>query len=315
MNIIGTLTSRRLGHALTVVNLPKKVCNYCCIYCQGGHTYQLEYDRSNYIEPLEIEKAVREKLTKSKDSNGRFDYIVFIPDGEPTRDINLGKEIDLLKPFGIKIAVVTNSALIWRSDVRKDLLKADMVSLKIDAASEKAWKSMNRPHKNLRLDTIMEGIHEFSSVYSGKLITETMLVDGINDHKENAMEIADYLEKLNPAEAYLSVPTRNPTLVSAKPPSESTLNTFFQIINAQVENLEYMIGYNTVDHPLTGNMELDLLNLLSFKPMESSEVQEFLHKFDSDLGTLDVLLKKSEIIETEYLKNKYYLRKIKLAYA
>jgi len=34
-----------------------------------------------------------------------------------------------LKPLGLKIAVITNSSLIWREDVRDDLLKADWVSL------------------------------------------------------------------------------------------------------------------------------------------------------------------------------------------
>lgn len=63
-----------------------------------------------------------------------------MPDCEPTLDINMGKEIDELKQLGIKIAVITNSSLIWREDVRNDLCKADWVSLKVDTVSEKIWR-------------------------------------------------------------------------------------------------------------------------------------------------------------------------------
>jgi len=70
-------------------------------------------------------------------------------------DVNLGKEIELLKPLGIKIAVITNASLIWQDDVRNDLCKANWISLKIDAVSEDIWCRINRPHKSLQLDKIL----------------------------------------------------------------------------------------------------------------------------------------------------------------
>ncbi|MBU1022748.1 radical SAM protein, partial [bacterium] len=147
------------------------------------------------------------------------------------------------------------------------------------------------------------------------LVTETMLVDGVNVSNKNALEIADLLMELNPSKAYLSVPTRPPTLISAKPPTESTLNNFFQIVSARFENLEYMIGYNSLDHPATGNVGLDLLDLLSFKPMGSFEVRNFLDKHNPGWKVVEMLLKNGEIVETKYLKDKYYLRKINMEYA
>jgi wyosine [tRNA(Phe)-imidazoG37] synthetase (radical SAM superfamily) len=51
----------------------------------------------------------------------------------------------MLRPLGIPIAVITNSSLVWRADVRADLCKADWVSLKLDAVDEAAWHRTNRP--------------------------------------------------------------------------------------------------------------------------------------------------------------------------
>ena len=66
-----------------------------------------------------------------------IDYLTIVSDGEPTLDANLGRMIELLRPLGIKIAVITNASLIWREDVRSELKKADWVSLKVDSVGKR----------------------------------------------------------------------------------------------------------------------------------------------------------------------------------
>jgi len=46
-----------------------------------------------------------------------------------------------------KIAVITNSSIMGKEHVRVDLYMADIVSVKVDALSEKIWKKINRPKK------------------------------------------------------------------------------------------------------------------------------------------------------------------------
>jgi wyosine [tRNA(Phe)-imidazoG37] synthetase (radical SAM superfamily) len=143
--------------------------------------------------PLEILEEVKEKIKKVKTSGGKIDYLTFVPDGEPTLDINLGIEIELLKKTGIKTAVISNISLIWRDDVQSDLLKADLVSLKVDAVDKRIWKKINQPYGPLNLDTILKGIMEFSRKYEGELITETMLIRGVNDSPRCLEEISEFL--------------------------------------------------------------------------------------------------------------------------
>lgn len=40
--------------------------------------------------------------------------LVFVPDERPTLEVNIGKEISLLKDIGFHIAVITNASLLWR---------------------------------------------------------------------------------------------------------------------------------------------------------------------------------------------------------
>ena len=80
-----------------------------------------------FYKPDELLKAVENKAKDSKDKKERVDYLTFVLDGEPTLNLNLGKEIELLKPLGIKIAVISNTSLVWQKDVQDDLCKVDWV--------------------------------------------------------------------------------------------------------------------------------------------------------------------------------------------
>ena len=46
-----------------------------------------------------IAKEVEKKIGRVEAQGGKIDYITFVPDGEPTLDVNLGKEIELLRHF------------------------------------------------------------------------------------------------------------------------------------------------------------------------------------------------------------------------
>jgi wyosine [tRNA(Phe)-imidazoG37] synthetase (radical SAM superfamily) len=181
MIAFGPVPSRRLGRSLGINNIPPKICTYACVYCQLGRTIKMRVERNAFYEPEEILQDVRDKVEKARGAGEAIDYLTFVPDGEPTLDLNLGRAIDLLKPLGIKIAVITNSSLMWHEDSREALMQADWVSLKVDAVREDIWRRVDRPHGTLQLASIQDGILGFAKTYTGHLVTETMLVEGIND--------------------------------------------------------------------------------------------------------------------------------------
>ena len=98
----------------------------------------MQTDRQVFYEPAYVLREVADKMEQSAQLGELIDYLTFVPDGEPTLDVNLGREIDLLRPLGIKIAVITNASLLWREDVAEDLNKADWISLKIDSVDRAA---------------------------------------------------------------------------------------------------------------------------------------------------------------------------------
>jgi wyosine [tRNA(Phe)-imidazoG37] synthetase (radical SAM superfamily) len=308
----GPVPSRRLGRSVGVNNIPPKVCTYACVYCQLGRTLKMQVERRAFYEPDEIAQAVREKVDKAQEAGEAIDYLTFVPDGEPTLDVNLGREIDLLRPLGVKIAVITNSSLIGCQDVRQDLMKADWVSLKMDAvAEEEAWRQIDRPHGKLRLALILEGALEFAQSYEGTLVTETMLVQGVNDGEDQVRELTDFLARLRPDVAYLSIPTRPPAEPWVRPPGEGALNRAYQDLDGRLDRVEYLIGYEGNAFAFTGDVEEDLLSITAVHPMREDAVGEFLKRADANWPLVRELVGQGKLVEMSHEGHTFYMRKLR----
>lgn len=307
----GPVPSRRLGRSLGINNIPPKVCTYSCIYCQVGKTYNFSKERKEFYKIEEIKKQVSEKINELKKQKEKIDFLSFVPDGEPMLDINLGAEIEILKDSGIPIAVITNGSLINRADVRRDLSKADWVSVKIDAVSEKVWKKINRPHPDLSLKDILEGIAKFSKNYKGSLYTETMLIKDVNTHKNEIEEIADFIGTLKINTAYISIPTRPPASKSAGVPDEAIINMAYNLFTERNLNVELLSGYSEEEFPSTKNVSEEILSITSVHPMREKDVKNILDKANKTWKIVEDLLAKGELKMVNFGKNKFFLRSFK----
>jgi len=311
--IYGPVPSRRLGRSLGINNIPPKTCSYSCLYCQLGNTIKMQVGRENFYELEEIVQGVKEKVKQVRQKGETIDYLTFIPDGEPTLDANLGREIELLKPLGIKIAVLTNATLIWHEEVRQDLQKADWVSLKVDAVSTEIWRRINRPSKSLKLKVILDGMLKFAGVFKGELATESMLIQGINDSSQEIEKIADFLAELKPNKAYLAIPTRPPAQKTVIAASEPAINMAYQIFGKRLSRVEYLIGYEGNAFAFTGNVADDLLSITAVHPMREEAIMECLKKANTDWGVIDKLIKDGSLIQLEYQGRRFYMRKLSRA--
>jgi len=266
-------------------------------------------DRCSFFEPEDIFRDVQRKLAEAKEASERVDYLTFVPDGEPTLDVNLGREIMLLRELKVPVGVITNSSLLWRDDVKEELGQADWVSLKIDAVQEVAWRRINRPHKNIRLPMVLDGIRAFAKAFTGKLVSETMLVGGVNDGKSGLEEVAGFLHKVQPRVAYLSIPTRPPAERDVRSPDEEALNRAYQILADKVRRVECLVGYEGDDFALTGEIEKDLLSITAVHPMREEAVRTLLSRAGSSWEVIDRLVAQGDLARTMYDGQIFYLRR------
>ncbi|MCF7890964.1 radical SAM protein [Candidatus Bipolaricaulota bacterium] len=310
MKIYGPVPSRRLGRSLGINNIPAKRCTYSCIYCQLGRTINVQVERETFFVTEKLVTEAKEKARETQEAGEKIDYLSFVPDGEPTLDKELGLKIEHLQPLEIDLAVISNGSLLWQDKVRSDLSKADWVSVKVDAASKKVWRKVNRPHKSLNLKRIKEGIRNFSKSFAGTLATETMLIENINDGAQEAERIANFIQELHADISYLAIPTRPPAEDWANPTTESRLARNYDIFNNRLEKVEYLIGYEGNEFSSTGNVKDDLLSITAVHPMREEGVQELLQKAGSKWNIVEELLEEEELKEVNYGGNNFYLRKL-----
>lgn len=312
LEIFGPVPSRRLGQSLGINNIPPKHCTYACIYCQLGTALHMSTERRDFFSPTHIADAVKEKLEQTKRKGEHLDYLTIVPDGEPTLDKNLKELILRLKEFSIPVAVITNGTLLWHEEVQDALIEATWVSVKVDAISTDIWKKIDRPHKNLNHDVILAGLQQFAHRFKENpdhlLMSESMLVEGVNTNRDELERMATFIGSLDPHCAYLSIPTRPPALKWVEKASETSLTKAYSIFKKEINVVEYLIGYEGNEFSNSGDSSQDLLSITAVHPMRDDAVKELLQHNGSDYSIIDTLIQKKLISATHYEGHTFYVR-------
>lgn len=243
--VYGPVPSRRLGQSLGVDTIPLKTCNWNCVYCQLGRTRPVTNERKEYYPREEIIAEVRQALAAHKP--GEIDWVTFVGSGEPTLHSCTGWLIRQVKSLtDLPVAIITNGSLLYRADVRQELMAADAVLPTLDAGTADLFRRINRPHPESTFERQVEGLVSFSAEYQGKLWPEVMLVRGLNDTEGALRDIAAILRRVNPQEIHISLPTRPPAETWVEPPDDEGVMRAQAILGAVAR----------VIHPAHGTFDL-----------------------------------------------------------
>jgi len=293
----GPVRSRRLGWSLGINNVPPKTCTYSCVYCQVGATDRARLDREAFIAPDVIVDAVAARLAECRATSQPVDYATFVPDGEPTLDWNLGVEIRLMSAPDCRVAVLTNGSLLWRDDVRDELAGADLVSVKVDTVDEPTWRRLDRPIGNLRLATVLDGVRRFAAEYRGDLVTETMLVAGINDDEASIEQTARFIGALEPLRAYVAIPTRPPAEPWVRAASPETARRAADIFRAAELPTELLVEEDVAEtFSPSSDPAAGLLGIVAVHPMAVADARTYLARSGGDWSIAERLLDEGRLV-------------------
>lgn len=302
----GPVPSRRLGYSLGVNHVPPKHCTYSCVYCQVGRTTRLETDCREFYPVEKVVREVGRKISDCRTHAQPIDYLTLVPDGEPTLDCNLGKLIAGLKPFGIPIAVISNATLIDHEVVQEALLQADWVSLKVDAVGEAEWRRVNRPHPRLSLPAILNGALAFRRRYSGVLVTESMLVAGVNDGEAAIRNLAAFLLELQPVKSYLSIPIRPPAEGWVRVPDANSLQQTLDILSERWSNLDVLFDAEASEFNSTGDIVEDILGIVAVHPLRETALRKMLERAGVTWGIVENLIAGNLMTRIDYRGERFY---------
>ncbi|MBK6522181.1 MAG: radical SAM protein [Sphingobacteriaceae bacterium] len=162
--------------------LDNKICNFNCIYCECGWT-DLRSVESKFIAKDIIVAAMKERFSELSTVKEKPQAITFAGNGEPTMHPDfawiMDETIRLRNEYlpGVKIVVLSNSALLGKKDVMTALKKADLRVMKLDAGTEEQFDLIDQPLSRKKLPWYINKLKEFN----GDLYIQTMFLKGIHE--------------------------------------------------------------------------------------------------------------------------------------
>ena len=300
MFVYGPVPSRRLGRSLGVSPIPPKTCSYTCVYCQLGRTTDLTVTRQSFYPKEDI---LAEILAKGKGTS--FDFLTFVGDGEPTLCRDLGWLIrETTRKLRARTAVITNGSLLFLEDVRSDLKEADVVMPTLDAGNERTFRAIDRPHRSIEFDMMLQGLVDFRNEYSGQIWLEVMLVKGVNDSEEELQSIGKAVRSIAPDRVYVITPIRPPAESWVEPPTAETVIMAQELIG----KLTPIVGQESGEFHLEeyGDARQAILEIGARHPLRRDQATEIEETFGAS-GILDQMLQEGELVRTDYRGTVYLL--------
>jgi wyosine [tRNA(Phe)-imidazoG37] synthetase (radical SAM superfamily) len=303
----GPVRSRRLGWSLGINNVPPKTCSYACVYCQVGATDRSRRTREPFHSPADITVAVARRLAECRAAAQPVDYATFVPDGEPTLDEQLGASIRRIRSLGVRVAVLTNGTLLSDPEVRSEVGLADWVSVKVDTVDQATWHRLNRPIGGLDLRTVLDGIRAFAAGYRGDLVTETMLVSGLNDDDEALDRTSAFVASLAPLRAYVALPTRPPAEPWVRAPAAEVARRAADRFRAAEVPAACLLDEPVAPFPPVGEAVEGLLGIIAVHPMPADAARSYLARCGSDWSVAESLVE-AGLVEIVPHQGRAYLR-------
>ncbi|MDR3345605.1 MAG: radical SAM protein [Campylobacteraceae bacterium] len=281
------ILSRRFGRSLGIDLSPdEKQCNFDCLYCElrGAKTVEIIQN------PPSVEGVIKE-LAEALRKFPDIDVITLTANGEPTLYPHLKElvgEINKLKG-GKKLLILSNGSRIYDKNVQEALLGIDIVKLSLDSAVPNTFKKLDRPHKSVNLEQMIEGMREFSGVFKNELVLEILVVENFNDTRDDFILLNAIINLVKPARVDISTIDR-PSAYKVKAVSYDTL----EILSREIKNTPTLIAKREEGGKSASNLsEEEILRLLKMRPQSERDVQNLLD--DESQKRLERLLEEGKI--------------------
>ena len=266
--VFGPVNSRRFGLSLGIDLSPdEKSCNFDCVYCELKGAKPVN-KITNPPKVKGVLKEVRESLAKF----GDIKVITITSNGEPTlyKDLDeLVKGLNELKKDK-KLLILSNSSTICDKKIQNILYDIDIVKLSLDCATKRCFKRIDRPLKEIDLDSIIKCIKEFSRDFKNTLVVEVLIVKGINDNIEEMRKIADILKEIEPDRVDIGTIDRPPAY-DVKPVSEEKLEELskpFMGLNISLIRKKAPLKKEDFN-------KKELIELISHRPQSEFDIEYF----------------------------------------
>ncbi len=201
-------------------------CNMGCKFCESG--------RLKKIRNLETGEMVLQLLEVEKELNIRVSHVVLMGIGEPFDNYNNVIDfIDIINTdkgiaLGSRHITVSTCGIIPK--IKEFIKDGKQVNLAISlhASNDELRNKIMPISKVYKLDDLIKTIKEYIKQTNRRVTFEYILLKGINDKKENALELANLLKGMN---CYVNlIPYNETSHIEFKKSNQQTILNFYDIL-------------------------------------------------------------------------------------
>ncbi len=208
-------------------------CNMGCAFCESG---RLKKKRN-----LETFEMVSQILLVEEDLNLRISHVVLMGIGEPFDNydnvmkfiniINSGKGIDI----GARHITVSTCGIVPKIYEFADNKLQVNLAISLHAPNDELRSKLMKINKVYKLDDVIKAVKYYINKTNRRVTFEYIMLKGINDSKECALELASLLKGLN---AYVNlIPYNETSHIDFKKTSNDNVMKFYDILKKNKINV------------------------------------------------------------------------------
>ena len=208
-------------------------CNMGCAFCESG--------RLKKRRDLDASEMVSQILLVEEDLGLRISHVVLMGIGEPFDNydnvmkfiniINSGKGIDI----GARHITVSTCGIVPKIYEFADNKLQVNLAISLHAPNDELRSKLMKINKVYKLDDVMEAIKYYIDKTNRRVTFEYIMLKGINDSKECALELANLLKGLN---AYVNlIPYNETSHIDFKKTNNDRVMGFYDILKKNKINV------------------------------------------------------------------------------
>lgn len=300
--VFGPVPSRRLGLSLGVDLIPPKTCSYDCLYCQVGRTTCLSAEPQAFVPLQDVLRELERNLERMSP-----DFVTFSGSGEPTLHEGIGEAIAFVKRrSNLRVAVLTNGSLLWRQEVRERVLAADVIMPTLSTVNEEIYRKIHRPHPELLLPRVIDGLKSLRKAYGGELNLEVVLLAGFNDSSEEIEALRRVLIDINPERIQLNTVVRPPSDARALSLDMEKMEEVRTFLGERAEIIAFMPPkQREQDHE---SLAYAVLEMAKRRPVKAADIAQ---GFGCSMGDVERVIKglmlKGRLLSRAHRGETYYV--------
>ena len=201
-------------------------CNMGCAFCESG--------RLKKVRNLESHEMVLQILKIEEDINARISHVVLMGIGEPFDNYdNVINFIDIINDnngiaLGSRHITVSTCGVVPKIKEFTNYDKQVNLAISLHAPNNEIRDKLMNINKAYKIEELMDSIKDYIKVTNRRVTFEYIMLQGINDTKDCAIELSNLLKGMN---CYVNlIPYNETSHIEFKKSSQKTILEFYDIL-------------------------------------------------------------------------------------